>query len=138
MQLQRAGDLTNAAAHFETALKLNPDNVVAQINLLFNKNLQAGSHDSVELPKSVSDQLDKYRSMNEMWNDILNDDGPFDEPSFCFETGANCAQDGFFRQAVAPFERVSELAPDNLASRLWLARIYVTFRLPRPRARRPA
>ena len=43
VELQRAGDLDNAAAHFDTALKLNPDNVVAQINLDFNQTLRAGS-----------------------------------------------------------------------------------------------
>jgi tetratricopeptide (TPR) repeat protein len=131
VQLQRAGDLTNAAAQFETALKLNPDNVVAQINLLFNQNLQAGSRDNVELPRDVSDRLNKYRSLNEMWNDMLNNDGPFDEPGFCFETAFVFAtQNGFFRQAAAPFERVRELVPDNLAARLWLAQIYVISRLP--------
>jgi tetratricopeptide (TPR) repeat protein len=40
------------------------------------------------------------------------------------------AQNGFRRQAVASFARVRELAPDNLAARLWLGQIYVTSRLP--------
>jgi len=127
VQLQRAGDLTNAAAHFETALKLNPGNAVAQINLLFNQNLQAGRNDDVKLPKSVSDEIDKYFS----WNEMLNDDGPFDEPGFCFETGAALvSQNGFFRQAVAPLERVRELVPENLNTRILLAQIYITDHLP--------
>jgi tetratricopeptide (TPR) repeat protein len=126
VQLQRAGDLTNAAAHFETALKLNPDNVVAQINLLFNQNLRAGRNDDVELSKAISDQIESHS-----WKEMLNDDGPFDEPSFCFKTGVILAtQNGFFRQAVAPFERVRELVPDNLAARFWLAQIYIAARLP--------
>ena len=38
VELQRAGELDEAAAHFDTALKLNPDNVVAQINLRLQPN----------------------------------------------------------------------------------------------------
>ena len=39
VQLQRAGDLTNAAACFNLAEEVNPDNFVAQINLQFNQSL---------------------------------------------------------------------------------------------------
>ena len=61
----------------------------------------------------------------------VNANGPFDEPSFCLAEGIIlAAQDGFFRQAVALFARVRELAPDNLAARLWLGQIYVMSRLP--------
>jgi tetratricopeptide (TPR) repeat protein len=127
VQLQRAGDLTNAAAHFETALKLNPDNIVAQINLQFNQSLQAGRHVPVDLSKTTSDQFGKYRS----WNSMLNDNGPFDEPSFCLEDGIILEKDnGFFRQAIASLERVRQLDPDNLAPRLWLAQAYLASRLP--------
>ncbi|HEY4952335.1 MAG TPA: hypothetical protein VII71_03010, partial [Verrucomicrobiae bacterium] len=127
VQLQRAGDLTNSAAHFETALKLNPDNVVAQINLQFNQTLRSGQPTPVDLSKATMDQLGKYNS----WGPVLNDNGPFDETSFCFKIGNELvAENGFFRQAVAPLERVRELAPDNLATRLLLAQIYIRFRLP--------
>jgi tetratricopeptide (TPR) repeat protein len=40
------------------------------------------------------------------------------------------AQNGFFRQAVAPLARVRELKPDNLEARLALGQIYVMSRLP--------
>jgi tetratricopeptide (TPR) repeat protein len=57
--------------------------------------------------------------------------GPLDVPSFCFEIGVALAeQNGFFRQAVDPLERVRQLVPDNLAARLWLAQIYLASRLP--------
>ena len=127
VQLQRTGDLTNAAAHFEMARKLNPDNVVAQINLEFNRSLRAGQTVPVDLTKATTDQLGKYSS----WNTVLNENGPFDEPSFCFKNGVIlAAQNGFFRQAVEPFERVRQLVPDNLAARLWLAQCYLASRLP--------
>jgi tetratricopeptide (TPR) repeat protein len=127
VQLQRAGDLTNAAARFETALKLNPDNIVAKINLQFNQSLQAGQRVPVDLSKTTSDQFGKYRS----WNKMLDDNGPFDEPSFCFEDGIILERDNkLFRQAIAPLERVRQLEPDNLAPRLWLAQAYLASRLP--------
>ncbi len=126
VQLQRLGDLTNAAAHFEMAQQLNPDNVVAQINLDFNHSLQAGQTVPVDLTKATADQFGKYNS----WNAVLNDNGPFDEPSFTFENGVILMRGGLMRQAVEPFERVRQLAPDNLASRLWLAQAFLASRLP--------
>ena len=83
VELQRAGELEKAAAHFDTALKLNPDNVVAQINLQFNKTLRAGGAAAVDLSKATTDQFGKYRT----WSEVMNANGPFDEPSFCFENG---------------------------------------------------
>ena len=52
VELQRAGDLTNAAACFDTAFKLNPDNLVAQINLGFNQTLRAGGRRRWTCPRS--------------------------------------------------------------------------------------
>jgi tetratricopeptide (TPR) repeat protein len=127
VQLQRAGDLTNAAACFILAEEINPDNFVAQINLRFNQSLRAGKSVPLDLSKTTSDQFGKYRD----WNGALNANGPFDEPSFCFAEGINlAAQNGFFRQAVAPLARVREFEPDNLVARLWLGQIYVMSHLP--------
>ena len=126
VELQRAGYLTNAAACFETSQQLNPGNVVAQINLQFNRSLQAGRTNLVDLSKANEDQFGKYRT----WDEVLNANGPFDEPSFCFEDGIILASGGLMRQAVAPFERVRRLVPDNLPARLWLGQLYLTSRLP--------
>jgi tetratricopeptide (TPR) repeat protein len=127
VQLQRAGDLTNAAACFIRAEELNPDNFVAQINLRFNQSLRAGISVPLDSAKTTSDQFGKFRD----WNKVINANGPFDEPSFCSVEGINlAAQNGYFRQAIAPFARVRELAPDNLVARLWLGQTYVMLRLP--------
>jgi tetratricopeptide (TPR) repeat protein len=127
VELQRAGELEKAAAHFDTALQLNPDNVVAQINLQFNKTLRAGGTAAMDLSKATTDRFSDYRS----WSDILNANGPFDEPSFTFESGDILAGgNGYFRQAVASFERVRQLDPANLPARLWLGRIYLMSSLP--------
>ncbi len=133
VQLQRAGDLTNAAACFNLAEEVNPDNFVAQINLRFNQSLPAGKSAPLNLSKTTSDQFGKYRD----WNGVLNANGPFDEPSFCFQTGIIFMQNSYLdqplplnRQALAQFDRVRELEPDNLDARLWLGQIYVMSRLP--------
>jgi tetratricopeptide (TPR) repeat protein len=126
VELQRAGDLVIAAEHFGTARKLNPDNTVAQINLQFNHSLQTGEKVPVDLAKTRLDQFGKYNS----WSAVLDVGGPFDEPSFCFENGLVWIQNGFFRQALALFTRVCQLAPDNLPARLWLAQLYDFNRLP--------
>jgi tetratricopeptide (TPR) repeat protein len=123
VQLQRAGELEKAAARFETAQKLNPDNLAAQVNLKFNETLRAGRAAPVDLSKTTPDQIGN-------WNDVINADGPFDEPSFCFQNGIYMAQDTYFRQAIASFNRVRELAPDNLAARFWLGQLYFLQHLP--------
>ena len=129
VELQRAGKLEEAAERFEDAQKLNPDNVVAQINLQFNKTMRAGTAAAVDLSKATTDQFGKYQT----WSEVLNANGPFDEPSFCFENGVNLATgNSYYRQAVASFDRVRALAPDNLPARLWIARIYLMARLPEP------
>jgi tetratricopeptide (TPR) repeat protein len=127
VQNQRAGDLTNAAAYFKLAQELNPDNTIAQINLQFNQDLQAGKGASEDLASTLEDPFGKYNNLRA----ALSANGPFDVPSFCFEMGVVLAtQNGFIRQAVEPFERVRQLVPDNLAARLWLAQIYLASRLP--------
>ena len=127
VQLQRAHELEKAAAAFTLAKELNPDNVVAQINLQFNQSLCAGKSVPVDPSIATRDQFGKYHD----WNEVVNANGPFDEPSFCLAEGIiMAAQNGYFRQAVATFARVRELVPDNLAARLWLGQIYVLAHLP--------
>jgi tetratricopeptide (TPR) repeat protein len=126
VEMQRAGALATAAAHFEMAEKLNPDNVVAQINLQFNHSLQAGETVPVDLSKVTTDQFGKYRT----WQEVLTANGPFDEPGFCFENGVVFVQGGLFLQAIASFNRVCQLVPDNLDARLCLGQLYNLTRLP--------
>jgi tetratricopeptide (TPR) repeat protein len=126
VQLQRAGELDKAAGNFELAQKMNPDNAVAQINLEFNQQLRAGEPASVDLTKTTLDQFGKFRS----WSEVLNADGPFDEPSFCFADGLVLARGNLFRQAIASFDRVRQLVPDDLNTRLWLGQLYVIDHLP--------
>ncbi len=126
VQAQRAGALGPAADFFSEAQELNPDNVAANINLAFNKNLRAGLAKDVEATRITPDQFGKYHN----WNEVLNACGPFDETSFCFENGVWLMQGGLMRQALASFNRVRQLVPDNLAARLFVAQIYVFARQP--------
>ena len=126
VEMQKSGQLTNAAAHFERALELNPDNLVAQVNLECNKNLQAGRKSSVQVSKSIEDEFGKYRN----WDQIIGENGPFDEPNFCYEQGRVFVRNNLYRQAAAQFDRVKALAPENLVARIWLSQLYVVSQMP--------
>jgi len=128
VELQKRGQLTNAGAMFDRALELNPDNLVARVNLECNRNLQAGHESSIQVSKSIEDEFGKYRS----WDQVVGENGPFDEPNFCFEQGRVFSHNNLHHQAAAQFERVKTLAPRNLLARVWLAQLYVVSHLPAP------
>ena len=62
---------------------MNPDNLVAQVNLECNKKLRAGRKGAVQVSKSIDEEFGKYRT----WDQIITEHGPFDEPNFCFIAG---------------------------------------------------
>jgi tetratricopeptide (TPR) repeat protein len=126
VEMQRSGQLTNAAAHFERALELNPDNLVAQVNLECNKNLQSGVRTSVKVSKSIEDEFGKARN----WDQLIGENGPFDEPNFCYEQGRVFVRNNLYRQAAAQFDRAETLAPENLVARIWLSQLYVVSQMP--------
>jgi tetratricopeptide (TPR) repeat protein len=126
VKAQQCGWLTNAAAHFERALEMNPDNLVAQVNLECNKKLRAGLKGAVQVSKSMDEEFGRYRT----WDQIITENGPFDEPNFCFIAGRVFVSNNLYRQGAAQFERVIALAPENLYARIWLAQLYVMSRLP--------
>ncbi len=126
VQLQASGRLKEAAAHFERAMVLNPENIVARINLQCNQRLQAGQNGLIELRKEDQDDLNKYRN----WDQLLTEDGPFDEALSCFQQGQAFVAGRNYRQAAREFARVRELVPENLASRIALGQIAILHRLP--------
>ncbi len=126
VQEQRAGRLKPAHDQFSAAAELNTNNVAATVNLAFNEALQAGAKNVVDLSEVTPDRFGKYRS----WNEVLGANGPFDETSFCFEYGQWLVGASLPRQATAQFARVRQLAPDNLAARLFLGQIYLLSRKP--------
>ena len=125
VQLQRQNLLPQAAAHFARALELNPDNVVAELNLECNRNLQAGKKTTVQISKAVEEKFGRRT-----WDQIMRENGPFDEPTFCFAQGTAFLQGGNHHQAALQFERVRALEPNDLDARLRLAQIYFFNHLP--------
>src|SRR5207247_8565794 len=98
-QLQRANEFDKAAARFELAQRLNPENVVAEINLQYNREFQAGRRGAVKLDKSLDDRFGKYRS----WEQILAENGPYDEPSLAYAQGYLFLRRHLYRQAAHSF-----------------------------------
>ena len=123
--LQQAGDLTDAAIYFRKAIQFNPDSVVAQVNLQANEGLAAGHPPVVDLETCVN-RLGRFNSVE----DAITEDGPFDDPSFCYAYGDALAHYGNYRQAVAPLARVLQFDPSFLAARIALAKIYALNRMP--------
>lgn len=121
VELQKMDQFKPAAAAFERALEINDENVVAQINLQSNQELAKGGKPHVELTKAIEDQFGKYRG----WEQVMNLNGPFDEPTFCYEQGRLFTRGNLFRQAAQQFDRVATLAPENLPARLWLGQMYL-------------
>jgi tetratricopeptide (TPR) repeat protein len=126
VQLQRLGRWQEAGRCFARALELNPQNLVAQVNAEYNRSVQAGKPTRVTLSGPVEDQFRMYRN----WDQVIGENGPFDEPTFCYEQGRVFAQSGLLRQALGEFERVRQLAPEDLPSRLWLGHLYLMVRQP--------
>ncbi len=126
VEMQKSGQLAQAAAHFERAQELNPYNIVAEINLGCNHNLVAGRRSTAQLSPQIQDEFGRYRD----WEQVVGENGPFDEPNFCYEQGRVFVRGGNYRQATHEFARVKTLAPENLPARLWLAQLYVLSRRP--------
>lgn len=127
VELQRAGDAERAGEFFDLAQQLNPRNVVAKINLSFNRSYRAGKRERVVEPSSIEDLFgEEFRT----WDAVLNANGPFDEQNICYAQGRRLFMTGLYRQAAIAFERVLAFAPEDPPSRLWLARLYLMARRP--------
>jgi tetratricopeptide (TPR) repeat protein len=138
VQLQRSGRIVEAAARFQRALDLNPDNLVAEVNLECNRNLQSSKPAQIQLTKGTIDRLaSRYRGRweGETLEAVMNDCGPFDEPVFCYKMGGLWGFPPFglrpqFRQAALNFTRAADLMPNALEPRLRLAETCVYANLP--------
>jgi tetratricopeptide (TPR) repeat protein len=124
-------DRTNEAiAQLETAMALNPDNVVAQINLEYYQNPQSVRDPANLISKSIEDRFSRYRG----WDQILGENGPFDEPYFCYEQARELVRNSLWRQALQEFSRVLSLQPNDAGLRrdtlLWQAQLYVMLYRP--------
>jgi tetratricopeptide (TPR) repeat protein len=126
VEAQKAGNLAAAAAHFQRALDLNPENVAAQVNLDSNQSLQAKRNFAPLPEKSIEELFGQFRK----WDQTLGQNGPFDQPVYCHQQGLEFAKDRLYRQAAQEFARAKTLLPDDLAPYLWLARMDILRALP--------
>jgi tetratricopeptide (TPR) repeat protein len=121
VRLQRNKHYAEAGKAFALALNLSPKNVAAQVNLEYNRTLQKGSAHTVEVTKSIEDRIRQYPT----WDAVLRENGPFDEPNFCYALGAAFARNSLPRQAALEYRRAAELSPNDLTMQFSLARAYL-------------
>lgn len=126
VELQKSGNYAAAAEKFRLAQKLNPRNVVAEINLAFNQKFQNGETTGLELDKKLDEIFGESRS----WQQVLSINGPYDTPGLAYAQGAVFLQGNLIRQAAQYFDRTRQQAADDMNSRLWLARLYLNYNKP--------
>lgn len=128
VDVQRAGDLQKAESMFSDAQEFNSNNIVASVNLAFNKKLREHAPTPVNPGSVTADRFGKYHD----WVEVVGANGPYDDTTYCFDYGVFLMQSTppLWRQAAANFNRVYQLAPENLATRFFLAQIAIFSRLP--------
>ncbi len=121
VQLQCNGLLPQAGQCFAQARELNPENLAAEENEEVNRRLQAGKPTEILTPEAMVEKLGDRRN----WDQILNADGPFDEPSFCYSIGMSFLQNRLTRESLELLERARALAPNYTNACLALAEAYL-------------
>ena len=123
VMLQRNGRWAEATPCFALARDLNPDSLPARVNLQCNSNLLA--HQSLKVAPSdvFQEQFGGRRNLLR----IASEDGPFDEPTYCYYLALNSAGAGLLLPACQQLERVTALVPGDVSVRLllgeWLNRV---------------
>jgi Tetratricopeptide repeat len=127
VMVQRSGRWKDAADWFQKAIELNPRNVAARINSLYNDHWQHGDKAPLDAD-TVTDQFRRLFAGYANWAEVISANGPVDEPAFLFKTASMMLLAGYEHQGARGFKRCSELAPDWTAPDLWLARSYLRLR----------
>jgi len=123
VQLQRHRQLSQAVEWFRRSVAVNPENLAALINLEFAGRCQQGDRSRLTVAgtrRLYPELFGKY----ETWWEVLNHNGPVDEPTFLLQTGRVLLASGNYRQAVESLLRCTELATDWPAPQLWLVQSY--------------
>ncbi|MBN2508026.1 MAG: DUF2723 domain-containing protein [Verrucomicrobia bacterium] len=106
VECQRAGQLAKAGEYFDLALQFFTNNPAAYLNRLYNRQLQAGRHNTILPNPEFEERLVPYRGNIEL---VLNMNGPIDEPNMCFLLSQVFANGKNFRQSVQLLERALAL-----------------------------
>jgi tetratricopeptide (TPR) repeat protein len=117
-RLQEAGD------QFAEAMRLNPENYLARINLHYNAVLRG-------LPPPAGTLISWQALANRVgdWIALMNIDGPANMPALDQLIGRRMAVAGDYIQALHLFLRSLQLDPDNPVAELDVAKTYVDLRL---------
>jgi tetratricopeptide (TPR) repeat protein len=118
--LQRNSRWSEATPCFALALELNPDNLPASVNLQCNSNLLAHQKMTVVRTQVFPEQFGRYRNLNQ----VVTENGPFDEPSYCYHLGLLFSDGKMPLQASQQLERVKALVPTDIPLRLMLGNLY--------------
>jgi tetratricopeptide (TPR) repeat protein len=121
--MQQLGHWSEARLRLEQALQLNPENISARLSLNCNTNHQAGNELGLAGLPQAAEQVGKLQRLGL----VMQNNGPVDEPIFCFLLAYGYQQTGLPVQAIEQYERVHALAPDTPAPALALAEIYTRF-----------
>ena len=126
---QKEGHLNEAGFCFDLALEFNPDNDVAKVNRDYHLTLKAGNPKPVEMLPAVED---KIRAKYVRWEDRIRENGPYDEPYFCGQTGEHFALSSLqlTRQAAQCFMRAQQLDPSKMDYRIWLGNMFLKANAP--------
>lgn len=126
VELQRADQYAAAVGHYQLAQRLNPKNIVADINLAFNEKIRSGEPLSLDMDRSLEELFGESRS----WEQVLARNGPYDGPALSYAQGYEFVQGNLIRQAAQAFERTRAQAPNDIFSRLWLGQINLNRNFP--------
>jgi tetratricopeptide (TPR) repeat protein len=120
-ELQKANHLKEAHDQFAEAVRLNPHNFIATINLEYNEHLQKGDHRPMDATETFYKGLYYYHGLTP----LLRLNGPADEPGLDLELGKVMAQGGNLGQAAILFQRRLQLLPGDPEAQLAMAKTYV-------------
>lgn len=120
VELQKNNRIKEAAERFSQAIKLNPENHMAKVNALFNDRLREGNTQGVNTAGYIRDAMMKLHT----WENILELEGPADEPDLQLRFGQAFAAGKNLRQAYQLFERRLTLRPNDFESLLALGKTY--------------
>ena len=124
--LQQQGRWNEARLRFEQALQLNPDNFSAQVSLACNTNHQSGLKLGLGNLDTAASELGYFQHLSP----VLNNDGPFDDPIYCYLMGTAFQQIGQPLQAAQQYERALMLAPGAPVPGFALAELYIQLGFP--------
>ena len=125
-ELQKAKLLRQAGERFTTALRLNPENAVAEINLKFNASLQHGSVAPVVTRVDTEKNLARFGNADS----AIIAYGPFDELGFDYKLGELFARGQNRRQSMQLFQRCLDLSPNWVEPRIAMAKSYIDLQRP--------